>query len=138
MHINAFYDLDSRTYTDALLQPVHEKDEFRAFRVMADRSSTPDGTSTVFIGDRGYASYNNMAHVIEKGQYFLFRTKDTASRGMAAGLGLPDTDTFDETVTVTIVRSRSKKSEISRERSTMWIKKHLLTTCSTAALILIL
>lgn len=109
MHINAFYDLDSRTYTDALLQPVHEKDEFRAFRVMADRSSTPDGTSTVFIGDRGYASYNNMAHVIEKGQYFLFRTKDTASRGMAAGLGLPDTDTFDETVTVTIVRSRSKK-----------------------------
>lgn len=109
MHINAFYDLDSRTYTDALLQPVHEKDEFRAFRVMADRSSTPDGTSTVFTGDRGCASYNNMAHVIEKGQYFLFRTKDTASRGMAAGLGLPDTDTFDETVILTIVRSRSKK-----------------------------
>lgn len=109
MHINAFYGLDTRTYTDALLQPIHEKDEFRAFCVMVGRSSTLDGASTVFIGGRGYASYNNMAHVIEKGQYFLFRTKDITSRGMAAGLGLPDTDTFDETATITIVRSHSQK-----------------------------
>lgn len=110
IHLNALYDLDVRIYTDAVLQPVHEKDEFRAFCTMVDRSSAPDGTRTVFIGDRGYSSYNNMAHVIEKGQYFLFRTKDIhSSKGMTAGLGLPDQDTFDETVTVTITRSLSKK-----------------------------
>ena len=110
MHLNAFYDLDTCTYTDAVIQPVHGKDEFRAFCSMVDRSSTPEGTRTVFIGDRGYSSYNNMAHVIEKGQYFVFRTKDIhAKKGMTAGLGLPDLDTFDETVLVTITRSHSKK-----------------------------
>lgn len=31
IHINTFYDLEQNTYTHALLQPVHEKDEFRAF-----------------------------------------------------------------------------------------------------------
>lgn len=30
VHINAFYDLERHTYTDALLQSVHQKDEFRA------------------------------------------------------------------------------------------------------------
>lgn len=25
MYLNTFYDLETRTYTDALIQPVHEK-----------------------------------------------------------------------------------------------------------------
>lgn len=37
IHINAFYDLNTHTYTDALLQPVHHKDEFRAFCTIVDR-----------------------------------------------------------------------------------------------------
>jgi len=28
MHLNSFYDLSRRTYTDALIQAVHEKDEY--------------------------------------------------------------------------------------------------------------
>ena len=76
IHINAFYDLDRHTYTDALLQPVHEKDEFRAFCDIVDRHPSLPGSKNVYIRDRGYCSYNNMAHVIEQGQYFLFRTKD--------------------------------------------------------------
>lgn len=31
IHINAFYNLDTNTYSDILLQPVHYKDEFAAF-----------------------------------------------------------------------------------------------------------
>lgn len=67
MHLNAFYDLQKHTYSDALIQPVHHKDEFRAFCDMVDRHDTWAGTRDVFIGDRGYCSYNNMAHVVEKG-----------------------------------------------------------------------
>lgn len=37
MHLNAFYDLDRHTYTDALIQPIHNKDEFRAFCDIVDR-----------------------------------------------------------------------------------------------------
>ena len=108
MHVNAFYDLRKHIYSDALIQPVHQKDEFRAFCDMVDRHGTRPGTRDVFIGDRGYCSYNNMAHVVEKGQYFLFRTKDIHSKGLAGNFDFPDTDSFDITVNVTLVRSHKK------------------------------
>lgn len=109
IHINAFYDLDRHTYTDALLQPVHQKDEFRAFCEIVDRHPVLPGSKNVYIGDRGYCSYNNMAHVIEQGQYFLFRTKDIHSKGLAHNFDFPEEDSFDMPVKVTLVRSHSKK-----------------------------
>lgn len=112
MHLNALYDLQKHTYTDALIQPVHHKDEFRAFCDMVDRHDLIPGTKDVFIGDRGYCSYNNMAHVLEKGQYFLFRTKDIHSKGLVGSFDFPDTDSFDIQVNVTLVRSHKKKIPI--------------------------
>lgn len=109
MHLNAFYDLGKHTYTDALIQPVHFKDEYKAFCVMVDRYIIISGQKIVFIGDRGYCSYNNMAHVLEKGQYFLFRTKDIHSKGLVQGFDFPDEECFDITVSVTLVHSHSKK-----------------------------
>lgn len=108
MHLNAFYDLQKHTYTDALIQPVHHKDEFRAFCDMVDRHTLLSDTRDVFIGDRGYCSYNNMAHVMEKGQYYLFRTKDIHSKGLVGNFDFPDTDSFDIQVNVTLVRSLKK------------------------------
>ena len=112
MHINAFYDLDRHIYTDALVQPAHQKDEFSAFCKLVDNHTSIPGTKTVFIGDRGYCSYNNMAHVIEKGHYFLFRTKDMNRKGLVANFGLPDAPGFDITVHVTLTRSHRKSIEI--------------------------
>lgn len=109
MHLNAFYDLDRHTYTDALIQPVHNKDEFRAFCDIVDRHEILPDTKNIFIGDRGYCSYNNMAHVIEKGQYFLFRTKDIHSKGLVSRFDFPGDESFDITVKVTLVRNHSKK-----------------------------
>lgn len=108
MHLNALYDLQKHTYPDALIQPVHQKDEFRAFCDMVDRLDTRPGTRDVFIGDRGYCSYNNMVHVLKKGQYFLFRTKDIHSKGLVGNFDFPDADSFDITVNVTLVRSHKK------------------------------
>ena len=108
MHLNALYDLQRHTYPAALIQPVHCKDEFRAFCDMVDRLDTSPDTRDVFIGDRGYCSYNNMAHVMEKGQYFLFRTKDIHSKGLVGNFDFPDSDSFDITVDVTLVRSHKK------------------------------
>ena len=109
MHLNALSDLQKHTYTDALIQPVHFKDEYKAFCSMVDRYEAASGQKTVFTGDRGYCSYNNMAHVLEKGQYFLFRTKDIHSKGLVRGLDFPGEGCFDITVDVTLVRSHSKK-----------------------------
>lgn len=109
MHLNAFYDLDSHTYTDALIQPIHYKNEFGAFCDIVDRHAILDGRKNVYIGDRGYCSYNNMAHVVEQGQYFLFRTKDIHSKGLVGKFIFPDEESFDIDVKVTLVRSHSKK-----------------------------
>ena len=46
-----------------------------------------------------------MAHVIEKEQYFVFRTKDITSKGVIGNFVFPDSDTFDITVDVTLTRS---------------------------------
>ena len=112
MHLNAFYDLQKHTYSDALIQPVHQKDEFAAFCAMVDRHDLIPGTKTVFIGDRGYCSYNNMAHVLKKDQYFLFRTKDIHSKGLVGKFDFPNTDSFDIQVNVTLVRSHKKNIPI--------------------------
>ena len=71
---------------------------------MVDRHDLLTGTKDVFIGDRGYCSYNNMEHVKEKGQYFLFRTKDIHSKGLVGN--------FEFQVNVTLGRSHKKKISI--------------------------
>lgn len=109
MHLNAFFDLERHTYTDAIIQPVHHKDEFKAFCDIVDRHEILSGTKNVYIGDRGYCSYNNMAHVMEQGQYFIFRTKDIHSKGLVSNFDFPNEDSFDITVNVTLVRSHSRK-----------------------------
>ena len=108
-HLNAFYDLDTHTYTDALIQPVRCKNEFGAFCDIVDRHDVLDGRKNIYIGDRGYCSYNNMAHVVEQGQYFLFRTKDIHSKGLVGNFNFPDAESFDIDVSVILVRSHSKK-----------------------------
>lgn len=111
IHINAFFDLNTHIYTDAILQPIHQKDEFKAFCAIVDRHTVSPKISNVYIGDRGYCSYNNMAHVIESGQFFLFRTKDINRKGMVSNFSYPNEDSFDITVNVSIVRSHSQKIE---------------------------
>lgn len=53
IHINAFFGLDAHIYTDAILQPVHEKNEFGAFCDIVDQHGTLPGRKNVYIGDRG-------------------------------------------------------------------------------------
>ncbi|MCU6766010.1 hypothetical protein [Blautia ammoniilytica] len=88
-----------------MLQSAHKKDEFLAFCQLVDRHIPHPDQRTIFVGDRGYCSYNNMAHVIEKEQYFVFRTKDITSKGVIGNFVFPDSDTFDITVDVTLTRS---------------------------------
>ena len=96
----------------AKLKPVHEKNEFGAFCDIVDRHGTLPGRKNVYIGDRGYCSYNNMAHVVEQGQYFLFRTKDILSKGLVGNFEFPETESFDIDVAVTLTRSHSRKISI--------------------------
>lgn len=91
LHINAMYDLQQRIYVDALVQKSRSADESGALTSMVDRSAIENA---LLLADRGYESYNNLAHIQEKGWKFLIRIKDSTG-GIASGLTLPDTDEFD-------------------------------------------
>lgn len=107
MHITALYDLHSGAYADAAIQGEAKKDEFRAFCDMVDRYPGSLAPRTIFIADRGFSSYNVFAHIMQKGAYFLIRTKDTTSNGIASRLGLPTSGEFDRTVHITLVRRQT-------------------------------
>lgn len=108
-HLIASLDLDSNRYTDAVIQPIKQKDEYGAFSTIVDRHPLPTDGHLVFLADRGFCSLNNMAHVIHRGQFFLFRAKDIHSKGLLHHIDFPSDDEFDIPVKFIVVRSQSKK-----------------------------
>ena len=91
LHINAMYDLLQCIYLDAIIQKSRNWNEHRALTDMVDRS---DIGKALLLADRGYESYNNLAHIHEKGWSFLIRIKDNTT-GITSGLSLPNKDEFD-------------------------------------------
>ena len=109
MHLNAMYDIMTNLYVDALVQTSRKANEYKAFVTMVDRdiSTLP----TIYIADRGYESYNNLAHVQEKGQRFLIRAKDYRENGnITRGLDLPIDDEFDVSMDLALTRKNSEKA----------------------------
>ena len=108
-HLNALYDLQRRTYVDAVVQGRKHENEHRAFVTMVDRDNC--SIPTIYIADRGYESYNNMAHVIEKGQKFLIRVKDFGRNGIVSGLSLPDAEEFDKSFSLGLTRKQTNEAK---------------------------
>lgn len=104
LHLNAMYDLLQHLYLDAVLQKRRNEDESGALTDMVDRS---DVDKALLLADRGYEAYNNLAHIQEKGWFFLIRIKDGAA-GIASGLTLPAADTYDMTFHLRLTRKQSK------------------------------
>ena len=92
LHLNAVYDLLLHTYIDVDLCGRRDWNEQRALANMVDRSFVE---KALIIADRGYESYNLMAHIQEKGWKYLIRIRDIHSSGIVKGLELPDDDEFD-------------------------------------------
>lgn len=107
MHVTSLYDLGAKIYSDAFIQNGSAKDEFQAFCAMVDRYPPYLAPYTIFLADRGFASYNVFSHVIEKGAFFLIRTKDVDSNGIASRLPIPSSGEFDKTISITLVRRQT-------------------------------
>ena len=111
LHLNAMYDLDHRIYTDA----AFGRNEHAAFVEMVDASSI---RKALVIADRGYESFNDMAHVQEKGWFFLIRIKDSDSCSMKAGFDLPKGDEFDISVGLNLTRKQTNTmKEMLKDRN---------------------
>ena len=107
LHLDAMYDLCQNTYVDAVLGGKNTASESFNLCKMIERSELTDA---LIIADRGYESYNLMAHIQEKGWYFLIRIQDVLnSRGIAAGFNLPHTEEFDLFVDLSLTKKQTKE-----------------------------
>ncbi len=67
--------------------------------------------NSIITADRGYESYNLIAHCIENNQKFVFRVKDIDTKnGILTSLSLPD-EKFDITVTRTLTNVQTNEVE---------------------------
>ena len=107
LHLNALYDLNNRIYTDAIIQGKLNANEHAALQSMVDKSDIP---KALVIADRGYESFNSMAHIQEKGWYFLIRIKD-GKTGIKEGLTLPNVDEFDAKISLKLTRRQTTETK---------------------------
>lgn len=112
LHLNAMYDLMSNIYVDALIQGSLSTNEYKAFCSMVDRDNSI--CPTIYIADRGYESYNNLAHVQEKGQYFLIRIKDSMKNGIASAINLPTNGEFDISIDLNLTRKQTNSAKADK------------------------
>ena len=117
MHLNALYDLQSRTYVDAIIQPACQKNENKAMCDMIDRY--PKHSKTLFIADRGYENYNIFAHAQENRMFYLIRAKDVTSNGIVASLKkqLPSNqESFDISISTTLTKKQTNEVKADKEK----------------------
>ena len=105
-HLNALYDLLGRFYVDMLIQKSKNQYERGALTQMIDRSAI---SKAIVMADRGYESYNVMAHIQEKGWFYLIRIKD-GKKGIKSGLILPKADEFDFFVDLQLSRKQTSEA----------------------------
>jgi len=103
LHINAMYDLLQHTYVDAVVQKRKYWDETGALVDMVDRS---DINKALLLADRGYESYNALAHIQEKGWHFLIRIRDNTT-GISSRLTLADDDQYDVSFQLDLTRRQT-------------------------------
>lgn len=78
LHLTPLYDLLNRTFIDAVIQPEPKKDEIGALVTMLERNTFSQ--QTLIIADRGFESYNLIAHMLAKPNVdFLIRVKQSRS-----------------------------------------------------------
>ena len=116
LHLDAMYDLLRHTYTDAFLVGQRKVNERSSLCDMVDRSSMEN---VLLIADRGYEGFNLMAHIQEKRWKFLIRIQDVLhSRGIAAGLCLPDKDEFDISINLSLTtKSTNEVKQLCKDRN---------------------
>ena len=107
IHLNVFFDLLNRTYTDAVIQPRRKVQEVRSCIEMIDRSDFSE--KVILIADRGYENYNIFAHAEEKNWNYVVRVKDIFSNGIVSGLNVPKEGSFDKTISLLLTRRQTKE-----------------------------
>lgn len=107
LHVDAIQDILSGLYVAASMCGKREVDEQRSGAALMSRLSNVQ--NKIMLADRGYESYNYMAHCVENGFYFCIRGKDLESNGIISGLKLPNKSQFDIPVRMTLTNKNNEE-----------------------------
>lgn len=107
-HLNAMFDILQKFYTDAVVQKYRTQNEDKAMIEMIERATYQ---KAIAICDRGYESYDNMAHLQESNWKYIIRIKEPGGYGIADGLQLPESTEFDLSVNLSITRRKNKETK---------------------------
>lgn len=117
-HLNAWYDLENKTYFDAILQPQPRADERAAALSMIERNSF-HGRNILTL-DRGYESYALFAEILEK-PHLDFVCRVRQDKGCMKSIQGWPMEEIDRDVTVTLTTSQSREH---KERGYIFIQTH--------------
>lgn len=116
-HLNALYDCLNHVYFDYAVNRPTKRSECDALVDIIDRHNFPN--HSIIIADRGYESYNLIAHCIENNQKFIFRVKDIDTKnGIMTSLNLKD-EPIDKTFTRILTNMQTK--EIKEDTSNTYV-----------------
>ena len=104
MHMTVFYDCLNKIYLDAFMQYGNAINEHEAFCRMVDRYDYD--IPTIFIADRGFCSYNDIAHVIHNQGFFLLRAPERTGWRNVIDPNVYAADFFDVDISLTFTKSR--------------------------------
>ena len=109
MHLNALYDLMNRRYIDAVLQDSRNENEHSALISMAKNVKS----DSIIVADRGYESYNTIAHLENNGLKYVIRIKTTA--GIAQKFNIPADKETDFTADILLTRRQTNEVKSNPE-----------------------
>lgn len=121
LHLNSLYDLCNKIFINVIVNKEAKCDECGAACKLVDQ--TNDRYPAIFIADRGYESYNLMAHIEEKMFDYVIRVKDADNSCMVSGMKLPQFEEYDITKTVIITRKSTGPALVNPKKYKYLSKK---------------
>lgn len=117
LHLNGLYDLETRTYLDAVVHKRKISNENGALVQMVERLN--DETPTIVIADRAYEAYNTMAHIERKGWKYLIRMREKG--GILTPFSLPQDGEMDRWMKVVLTKKWNKQViQLAKEHPGMY------------------
>ena len=114
VHVVALYDLVSRKYTDAVIQPARLKNEHAAICRMTQQLA--GSRKRILLADRGFGSYNFYLHAQKSGIRFLVRINEMKAKGiLGKGTFKKLEASSDITVTRHLVRHHRRSTYLHRD-----------------------
>ena len=113
-HINALYDCLNHVFLDWPIDASTKKGESEALISIIKKGNFPK--KAIFTADRGYKSYNLLAHFIENNLKFAIRIKDIHTHaGIMTNIPTPE-ESFDINVARTLTRLQTKEIKQDKKK----------------------